>query len=208
MRRTLGLTILIAAMMLVASPVFAHSGGTDSHGGHRCHTNCAAHGLQDEQYHCHEAPCTQAYADQQNGIPSGDSGGSNVADQGAPDGDGLVTVPSGQVRDQDCSDFSSQSEAQAYYVQAGGPGSDPHNLDADHDGVACESYRYGAAVRSSRTRRSGTSLPATGPSPLVRRIALGGLAIGLCGLALPVSTRRLRHEPLRLRCAIVTRELK
>ena len=38
------------------------------------------------------------------------------------------------ARDYDCADFSSQAEAQEYLL----PG-DPYNLDADSDGVACES---------------------------------------------------------------------
>jgi micrococcal nuclease len=39
--------------------------------------------------------------------------------------------------DFDCRDFSSQLEAQA--AMAGG---DPHGLDADGDGDACETYVY------------------------------------------------------------------
>lgn len=39
--------------------------------------------------------------------------------------------------DRDCSDFSTQAEAQAFF-EAAGPG-DPHRLDHDGDGVACES---------------------------------------------------------------------
>ncbi len=44
-----------------------------------------------------------------------------------------------QGPDRDCSDFSTQSEAQAFYEAAGGPAKDPHRLDPDRDGVACES---------------------------------------------------------------------
>lgn len=40
--------------------------------------------------------------------------------------------------DYDCSDFSSHSEAQDFFEENGGPGSDPHNLDRDGDGIACE----------------------------------------------------------------------
>ena len=43
--------------------------------------------------------------------------------------------PSG---DRDCSDFSTQKEAQAFFEANGGPARDPHKLDRDHDGVACE----------------------------------------------------------------------
>lgn len=48
------------------------------------------------------------------------------------------TMAFGQ-RDMDCSDFSSWREAQDFYERSG-PG-DPHRLDADNDGIACESLR-------------------------------------------------------------------
>ena len=41
--------------------------------------------------------------------------------------------------DMDCSDFSSQSEAQDFFENEGGPDTDYHNLDRNRDGVACES---------------------------------------------------------------------
>lgn len=41
--------------------------------------------------------------------------------------------------DRDCGDFSSQAQAQCFFEAAGGPGRDPHGLDGDHDGIACES---------------------------------------------------------------------
>lgn len=40
--------------------------------------------------------------------------------------------------DMDCSDFSSQEEAQEFFEEQGGPDEDYHNLDRDGDGVACE----------------------------------------------------------------------
>lgn len=39
-------------------------------------------------------------------------------------------------RDMDCSDFRSWREAQDFY-ESNGPG-DPHGLDRDRDGIACE----------------------------------------------------------------------
>lgn len=45
--------------------------------------------------------------------------------------------PHGQ--DRDCSDFNTQKEAQGFFEAAGGPEKDPHRLDPDKDGVACES---------------------------------------------------------------------
>jgi endonuclease YncB( thermonuclease family) len=41
--------------------------------------------------------------------------------------------------DRDCSDFASQRAAQNYFLSKGGPGRDPDHLDADGDGIACES---------------------------------------------------------------------
>ncbi|MBI2017448.1 excalibur calcium-binding domain-containing protein [Candidatus Daviesbacteria bacterium] len=40
--------------------------------------------------------------------------------------------------DYDCSDFSTQDEAQEFFEDEGGPDDDPHNLDRDGDGIACE----------------------------------------------------------------------
>jgi micrococcal nuclease len=40
--------------------------------------------------------------------------------------------------DRDCGDFSTHAEAQAFFEAAGGPVSDPHRLDRDSDGIACE----------------------------------------------------------------------
>ncbi|MEY8742391.1 excalibur calcium-binding domain-containing protein [Bacillales bacterium AN1005] len=40
--------------------------------------------------------------------------------------------------DRNCSDFSTGAEAQEFYLAAGGPSSDPHDLDRDNDGNACD----------------------------------------------------------------------
>ena len=37
-----------------------------------------------------------------------------------------------------CKDFTSHTEAQKIFEQAGGPKQDPYNLDHDGDGIACE----------------------------------------------------------------------
>lgn len=50
---------------------------------------------------------------------------------------GLAYDPNGP--DRDCGDFRTHDEAQAFFIAAGGPGRDPHRLDGDDDGVACES---------------------------------------------------------------------
>ncbi|OGG85844.1 hypothetical protein A2392_00275 [Candidatus Kaiserbacteria bacterium RIFOXYB1_FULL_46_14] len=51
----------------------------------------------------------------------------------------VPTYPSGHM-DKDCSDFSTQAEAQAHFEAGGGsPTYDYDRLDGDHDGVVCES---------------------------------------------------------------------
>lgn len=54
---------------------------------------------------------------------------------------GIGETNSGFV-DKNCSDFKRQKEAQAFYESAGGLESgDPHGLDANKDGKACEGLR-------------------------------------------------------------------
>jgi endonuclease YncB( thermonuclease family) len=48
----------------------------------------------------------------------------------------LASSPAAHAQDRDCSDFDTQADAQDFYEQAG-PG-DPHQLDADDDGRACD----------------------------------------------------------------------
>jgi Excalibur calcium-binding domain len=50
----------------------------------------------------------------------------------------LAAAPA-TAADRDCSDFDSQAEAQRYFIERGGPDSDPDRLDSDGDGIACES---------------------------------------------------------------------
>lgn len=54
----------------------------------------------------------------------------------------LVTMsaPAGAVFvDRDCGDFPSQAAAQNFFLANGGPQNDPHRLDDEGDGIACES---------------------------------------------------------------------
>ena len=41
--------------------------------------------------------------------------------------------------DRDCGDFPSQAAAQNFFLANGGPQNDPHRLDDEGDGIACES---------------------------------------------------------------------
>ena len=50
-----------------------------------------------------------------------------------------TTTPIEPFVDKDCGDFKKQSEAQIFFKREGGPASDPHGLDGDGNGIACES---------------------------------------------------------------------
>ena len=52
---------------------------------------------------------------------------------------GLPYDPHGP--DRSCGDFDTWWGAQNFYLAAGGPGSDPHRLDGNADGIVCESLR-------------------------------------------------------------------
>src|SRR5215213_3682321 len=47
-------------------------------------------------------------------------------------------TPAAHATDHDCADFPSQRAAQVFYLNHGGPQRDPHRLDADNDGSACD----------------------------------------------------------------------
>ena len=100
-----------------------------------------------------------------------------------------------QDADKDCADFASQAEAQAYFEANGGsPTNNVDNLDADHDGQACEAFDYGGG--GGGTGGGGTggddgNLPFTGPNDT---LLPAGTALLLAGLALVGVTRyRARH---------------
>jgi hypothetical protein len=87
--------------------------------------------------------------------------------------------------DRDCGDFDSQKQAQIFFLKHGGPNSDPHRLDDDGDGIACESnpapYYY------------GTSLPDKDPQPTTVSSTV----------ALSLSTSRaIQGEPVRLTATV------
>jgi hypothetical protein len=95
--------------------------------------------------------------------------------------------------DKDCADFSSQAEAQAYFEANGGsPTNNVDNLDADHDGQACEAFDYGGGgTGGGGTGGDDGDLPFTGPNDTMLP---AGTALVLAGLALVGVTRyRARH---------------
>jgi hypothetical protein len=49
----------------------------------------------------------------------------------------LMVQPAVAFYDRDCADFATQRQAQRFYKNHN-PRRDPHRLDADRDGIACE----------------------------------------------------------------------
>lgn len=48
-----------------------------------------------------------------------------------------MAQPAVAFRDRDCADFKSHAQAQRFFEKHN-PSRDPHNLDGDNDGIACE----------------------------------------------------------------------
>ena len=47
------MAFVIVVLLMIITPISAHSGRTDANGGHCCRTNCAKWGLRDGEYHYH-----------------------------------------------------------------------------------------------------------------------------------------------------------
>lgn len=103
---------LILLVFVLVVPVFAsaHSGRTNAEG---CHNN-----RKTGDYHCH--------------------GKKTVAKQETKTS-AKISARTVAKADYNCTDFSTYEEAQSFYERNGGPLIDPHNLDRDKDGIACES---------------------------------------------------------------------
>ena len=100
-------------------------------------------------------------------------------------------APSVTTADKDCPDFSSQAEAQTFFTANGGPAIDRHRLDADNDGIACETY-FGTdgsdAADRSQARTINAGVPdVAGPNTLG---LLGGGLLVLSGIGVAVRARR------------------
>jgi Excalibur calcium-binding domain len=79
---------------------------------------------------------------------------------------GMAAAAPTAAVDYNCADFTYQEDAQAKLL----PG-DPYRLDADHDGVACESYAY--STHSASAVRSVANTADTSPTVPVGAVAAG-----------------------------------
>src|SRR5688572_7431337 len=81
---------------------------------------------------------------------------------------GVSLAAPAYAQDLDCPDFNTQQEAQAVYNR---DRSDPHRLDADNDGIACESLPSGA--QQPTTPRAGVDAGFGGMADQANDLPLG-----------------------------------
>lgn len=101
--------------------------------------HAVAYRAYSQEYVDEEAAARQAKAGIWRGefvMPARWRQGTRLANERGATGD---TEPTSAGGDRDCGDFRSWREAQVFYEQAGS--GDPHRLDGDKDGIACEGLR-------------------------------------------------------------------
>ena len=69
--------------------------------------------------------------------------------------------------DRNCGDFPSWWDAQNFYLASGGPANDPHRLDRNGDGTACESLLEAPGSDSGRSGQDSQPVPTATPQPIV-----------------------------------------
>ena len=87
------------------------------------------------------------------GAPQDDPGPAKPSPTPAP-------VPEDTFIDRNCGDFAAWQEAQDFFLSEGGPGDDPHGLDRDGDGVACQSLPGAPQDDPGPAKPSPTPTPA------------------------------------------------
>lgn len=93
----------------------------------------------------------------------------------------IARASSPVLADMDCADFASHEAAQAYFNANGGSAfNNVDNLDADHDGIACES-RPRSYQSSSSSSSSGSASRAITP-PAATSESGSGFPWGIFGL--------------------------
>jgi hypothetical protein len=118
-KKVFAITLLLS--LVFGSIAFAHSGRTDSSGGHNCSDKSKAKGLC-TGYHSH-------------------NGGASSSDSGSSSG---TTQPAATRHDKNCTDFGSYDEVVDYWNSKGYSATyDPENLDGwgngvVDDGIPCE----------------------------------------------------------------------
>jgi hypothetical protein len=86
----------------------------------------------------------------------------------------LAGIASAQPGDRDCKDFATQADAQAALDSRVG---DPERLDADNNGIACES-QFGGSTAPAPTTSTATPAPTSQPTGQVTVVPQGAVDTG------------------------------
>jgi len=108
----------------------------------------------------------------------------------------LAMTGTAQAADKNCGDFSSQAQAQAELDRT--TPSDPHGLDGDADGVACQTYDYSGSGQVTYLPHGGVAAgdgSASSDGVGVLTYLIGGVALTAAGGA-AVSARRSARRPV------------
>ena len=81
--------------------------------------------------------------------------------------------------DVNCGDFAAWAEAQNFFIASGGPDSDPHGLDANGDGVACQSLPGSPSLKTKVRPLDSTPEIAPTPVPAPEPIPVSAAFVGL-----------------------------
>ena len=92
----------------------------------------------------------------------------DAGDDDAGDTDAVVSDTEDNFYDRDCADFVTWQDAQDFFLAEGGPAGDPHRLDVNGDGVACESLP-GSPSDGSATEGDADNSPAEKEDDFVDR---------------------------------------
>lgn len=109
-----------------------------------------------------------------------------------------LTAPAAQAADKDCGDFKTQKGAQDFFLNAGGPQKDPHGLDADGDGVACESLPCPCSTSQGGGGGGGGSTPPQDDPKPKQVIQFGKVTKVIDGDTLDVKLRSKKKERVRV----------
>lgn len=107
-----------------------------------------------------------------------------------------------EFEDRNCNDFETQEEAQQFFEQEGGPEEDPHQLDDDGDGVACEGLA-GSPVTSPTPTPTASPGATAAPGELPNNgaftavLALAGVTFLEAGAGLSLYAGKLRRRERR-----------
>lgn len=98
------------------------------------------------------------------------SGGAYLGQRtGSAFGSRLYARSTSSSNTRNCSDFGNAAAAQQFFLAGGGPINEPHNLDADGDGLACE---WGTQINQTAAKFKAK------PRPVVRRYSSSGCFVG------------------------------